>query len=352
MNTCRIRLRLLSPLGTPLVADTLFGHLCWGIAYHDGPDAVSTFLEQMASPEPPLVISDPLPAGFWPAPTLPHLSAHATRQMADQIAHRFAQPGDSAAAAHRRATDWLRDVQKSRQWVRHETLARVTSNLGRKPLLRAWAEEMDRQPAQPPALTEALVAHNSIDPLTGRPREPGGFYFLREWFPADQPGQSYEYDVWARSPWPPERLRALFEQGLRFGYGRDASTGRGCLEVLSVQPADLPTVAQPNALMTLGVCAPAAHDPPGAFWQIDVRLGRLGGPLAAMASDDTGLTPFKRPVIFLRRGSIMISDQPPPVVGRMITDVHPQRPEIMTCGLTLTLPLRLDEETLACQPTI
>ncbi|MGB9626624.1 MAG: hypothetical protein ACPMAQ_17350 [Phycisphaerae bacterium] len=53
MNTYRLTLTLRSPLGTPLSADTLWGHVCWGIVYHEGPAALQQFLAEMAGPSPP-----------------------------------------------------------------------------------------------------------------------------------------------------------------------------------------------------------------------------------------------------------------------------------------------------------
>ncbi|MFW5652924.1 MAG: hypothetical protein ACOC0P_02660, partial [Planctomycetota bacterium] len=83
MKTYRVQLHLKSALATPLAADTLWGHIAWGIRYADGEDRLKSWLNtydeaaaradagSMSALEPPLVISDPLPAGWSPVPKLP-----------------------------------------------------------------------------------------------------------------------------------------------------------------------------------------------------------------------------------------------------------------------------------------
>jgi CRISPR/Cas system CSM-associated protein Csm4 (group 5 of RAMP superfamily) len=139
--------------------------------------------------------------------------------------------------------------------------------------------------------------------------------------------------------------------GLAGGYGRDAGVGFGRLDVLSVEPAELPTVPQPNAIMTLGTCVPAADDPTEGLWNIDVRHGRLGGAWARMTDPEDQSGVFKYPVVFLGRGAVFRTDQPRPIMGRLVRNVHPTRPEVVTCGYTLTLPVHLSEEAIPCLPT-
>ena len=71
MPTYRIDLELRSALSTPLSADTLWGHVCWGIRYQSGREVLEEWLARYDTGPPPLVMSDPLPAGYWPRPVLP-----------------------------------------------------------------------------------------------------------------------------------------------------------------------------------------------------------------------------------------------------------------------------------------
>jgi CRISPR-associated protein Csm4 len=335
MNTFRVRLTLRSPLGTPLVADTLFGHLCWGIAYHKGPQAVTDFLAGMSGPEPPLVISDPLCADHWPTPALPGLPPDAE----DKLLAQLEQTRGSPLAAH----DHLRELFR-RPWLPHEIWSDVSGQLDFAAIIRAL---LQKDPAPPASLAFATVAHNTINRLSGQTLEEGGFFFDRQEFPTD----GSAYDVWVRTSFDADRVSQLFEWGLAGGYGRDGSTGKGRLTVEAVEPLVLPSVDGPNAVMTLGTCAPAAADPADGCWNLDVRHGKLGGPLALHAGEDDQTPVFKKPVVLLARGAIVMTSQPRPIVGRIVKDVHPTRPEVVTCGLTLTLPVRLTEEAFPCPLT-
>ena len=57
MTLYKIQLKLKSPLVTSLKGDTIWGHFVWGIANHEGEDAVAKFLEECKSANPPLIVS-------------------------------------------------------------------------------------------------------------------------------------------------------------------------------------------------------------------------------------------------------------------------------------------------------
>lgn len=335
MNTYRVTLTLRSALGTPLTADTLFGHLCWGIASREGAEVLTAFLAAMESDEPPLVISDPLPAGFWPMPSLPVPEPATHERLLKQAG------GTDSPAAHDRIRSLLR-----RPWLPHELWSQIADRLDAGTIAQAL---LDKQWPEPAALREEIMPHNTVNRLTTHTStyyedgtSAGGLFFDEQMFP---PGGQAEYDVWVRSVDPPQRVREIFEIGLAGGYGRDAGTGKGHLTVDRVESVSLPQVDQANAVMTLGTCAPAADDPADGVWTIDVRHGKLGGAWAASAGDD-GV--FKRPVVLLARGAVFRSDRARPVIGRMVRDVHPTRPEVVACGRTLILPVRLTEEAIPC----
>ncbi|MFH1749160.1 MAG: hypothetical protein ABIG44_19180 [Planctomycetota bacterium] len=335
MTTLCVRLTLRSPLGTPLGADTLFGHLCWGIVYHEGADALTELLAQMDGPDPPLVISDPLPAGYVPAPVLPPPASESY----DKLFAELATAGTEPVTAH----DRIRTVSRH-AWLPAQSWEQVAAACDAAAVAQAQLAAGSPEPLLP---IPATVAHNTIDRLADRPREPGGLFFEESLYP---PHGGCPYDVWVRTSLEARRVEQLFTWALEGGYGRDAGTGKGRLTVDAVAPIELLDVSQPNAVMTLGTCVPAAENPVAGYWNIDVRHGKLGGPWAHDTSaDQAGV--FKRPVIFLARGAVFHAAEPHPILGRMVHDVHPTRTEVVTYGYTLTLPLRLTEEALPCQPT-
>lgn len=332
MTTLRATLRLHSALATPLAADTLFGHVCWGIVYHEGTAALAEFLSAMSDGTPPLVLSDPLPAGCWPMPLLPPLRPE------DHEA--LLAPAEGDGEARIRAFQRLKSVRK-REWLPHRLWNSLASRLGP----RALTETLLAADAPPPALVPAPVPHATIDRFSGGTLREHGFHVDRQWFP---PGP-VDFDLWVRTTLPTERVHMLLAWGLEGGYGRDASTGKGHLTLEQLVPDSLPTVNRANAVVLLGPCAPTARDPAIGTWDVEVRIGRLGGNFATGGA--AAATPFKYPVVFLARGSVLLTDDPPPLLGRMVPNVHPTRPEVVTCGYALTLPARLAEEAMPCRPT-
>ncbi|MGC8764836.1 MAG: type III-A CRISPR-associated RAMP protein Csm4 [Brevinematia bacterium] len=69
MKTFIVKLIIRSPLATPLQADTLFGHICWGIVYNKGEKELEDFLNSYDK-NPPLILSNAFPVGLLPKPVL------------------------------------------------------------------------------------------------------------------------------------------------------------------------------------------------------------------------------------------------------------------------------------------
>lgn len=68
MKTHRIRLKAHSGSLTPFQADTLFGHLCWTVAYREGDKGLEEFLKPFKEGNPPFLISDGFPGDLLPKP--------------------------------------------------------------------------------------------------------------------------------------------------------------------------------------------------------------------------------------------------------------------------------------------
>ena len=63
MQLYKATIKLESSLITPLKGDTIWGHVVWGIANHEGDEAVSNFLNEEKSENPVFIISSAFPKG-------------------------------------------------------------------------------------------------------------------------------------------------------------------------------------------------------------------------------------------------------------------------------------------------
>ncbi len=311
MRYYEITLTPRSPVATPFHSGTLFGHLCWVYRYREGEAALSDWLDHFE--ERPLLLSDAMPEGFLPRPVVAPLG----RKQRDDLAGR----GDrkQRVSGHKRLKQW-----RKRPWISHEAWWSLRDAYSDAALYRHWMEHEEDASWN----TEVEVRpHNRIDRQRGTTPESGGLYFVE--------ARRYAKDVCltvyaASGHLSREDLQALFEDVGRFGYGRDASTGLGQLDV-EVRPyeGDLFDHEGPRRLSLSHGTIDATT--PHARYQLHTHYGRLGG---TFAQDNT--SPFKRPLLLAAPGATF--DATGGLAGALLDRVHGERPEIRHHAYHLCLP--------------
>lgn len=265
MKALTFTLRPLTPFGTPLAGDTLFGQLCWVLALRRGEQALERALEGYTEGRPFAVLSDAFPAGMLPRPTLPDHAAGlraADPELRKQLRRRRWLPAEHALLPLPQWIDKAEPGGDALNAVRTQnTINRVTGTTGRGMFAPRQVERIEFAPG---TLLEVHAVH---DPAR---------------LPADE-------------------LHALLADIGALGFGRDASTGLGKFEV--VQRRERPPAAAALHAMALAPCAPdaAALDAGGCWWLPLTRFGRHGG-TAALGG---GGGPFKRPILIARTGAVL-----------------------------------------------
>lgn len=272
MDMITLRIRPLSPFGTPPLGDTLFGQLCWAIRHQSGEARLRELLDGYLENRPFAVVADALPAGYLPRPALP-LSW-------------FEQPADAD-----------RKRLKQRNWIPHDALHQP---------LRNWLNvaRSDREVTGHPdfSLRESWPQpHNSINRLTGTTGE-GGFAPYTMMQIGFAPGLTLDLHV----VFDPTRssaaeLREMFESMGATGFGRDASIGLGKFAVEESAAASPTAQANANVYLTLAPCAPQgcgflSH---ASRYQPFTRFGRHGD-IALQKGQ-----PFKTPVLLAAAGAVL-----------------------------------------------
>lgn len=275
MDTLLATLKPLTAFATPPFGDTLFGQLCWALRNRHGEEWLSERLKGYTQGDPFLVVSDFLPAGYWPRPAFP--------------------PAARAETKEDKKRTWL----PRHEWRRplEEWLTLCTSEK------EVWEPEKESLPA---GRVIRAQPHNAINRLTGTTGKDGFAPYAVEqcWFP---PGVAME--LWLLHD--PQRLSrealktALQDVGTA-GFGKDASTGLGKFSLESLDEAPLPSQDGSNAWLTLGYCAPQGLGFHGeqSFYQLFTRFGRHGdvGALSGAV--------FKSPLLMARAGAVL-TPQPP-----------------------------------------
>lgn len=259
-------LRPLSAFGTPLAGDTLFGQLCWTLRHQLGNDRLNALLHGYTSGQPFAVVSDALPAGHVPLPSVP------------------SPWWDTSGGTDRKAL-------KKKKWLPIDALS--------KPFVQ-W-QGLAVSEAANTSQTERAQPHNTINRQTGTTGE-GAFapYAMAQiWFDARALFDLHIVLDEARLS-TNELVSALDAMG-KTGFGRDASVGLGKFERVGESIASgFPAANQPSSYLTLGPCAPQGLDfcPVRSTYQVVTRFGRHGD--AAVQSGQ----PFKRPVLMAKAGAV------------------------------------------------
>ncbi len=316
MNLYKAELKVKSALGTDLAADTMFGHICWAMYYKDGEEHLQKFLCAMESPSPPLILSDPFPSGFLPVP----VTVGPTKNQQSK--------NDSVKDIVRQKLISCRLFEDIKDCISGDSVFQQ---------LIHQAKSQDESRIDKKHIETCLMPHNHVNRLGGGTIGGGVFFTEEQFWAADK----NTFDMYVMSAeYTDKMIQDILHTALKCGYGRDKSTGKGVIEVASVKPASLPKADSPNAVMLLGPCVPAANDPVDGFWRIKAKAGRLGGHWAVTYS------PFKRTLMMLQPGSILLTDKPRPYYGQMVHNVHPELNEVVHYGIAPALPVKLEKSVL------
>ena len=294
MKCHKVSLTINSPLMTPLLADTLFGHICWGIVLHDGEKRLHEFLESSMSTPPLLALSNAMPKGMLPFPILRKTLTEYSHSTLEEI-HR-----------HKRL--------KKIRYLPAEILLeqRDTFSIDKLMALLFSGKESNTV-EEPAAVTVMERKHNTVNRLSGSTLDEVGLFAVRElWYPEPMK----EFEVYAVTSLSEDELFSLFSKGLQFGFGADRSTGRGDVRPVSIETVELPNTG--NRGMAMAHFVPGADDVlQDLRADIFTKYGKLGEHFVHEKN------PFKKPIVMYREGATWdAEDTSKGVCGSLIEGVH------------------------------
>ncbi len=312
MQSYCFTLQPLSAFGTPLAGDTLFGQLCWTLRHQLGNERLNALLADYTSGKPFAVVSDALPQGHLPLPSVPS-------------GFWAAAPG-----AERKA-------MKKKRWLPQAALTTPFAS---------WQEQAASDAAIAKQ-TERAQPHNTINRDSGTTGV-GQFapYAMPQiWF---QPGVQLDvYVVLDEARLSLAELTAALDAIGSIGFGRDASIGLGKYQRMgAAQAVAWPATPGANAYLTLGPSAPQGQGfcARRSFYQVLTRFGRHGD--AAVQSGN----PFKKPILLARAGSVLWPEQgavAAPFVGQGLggtaNPISQTMPETVHQGYAPAIAIRLPE---------
>jgi len=331
-----------SSFGTPIMGDTMFGHICWQCAYDEGllTQDFSSVVKQYGT-SPFLVVSSAFPVvqtdsdiGYaMPRPELALL----TGKLDDGSSSRKIRLERAKELKKKKwmvlGSDLVIDIEKISLLSDAELTDVIVSGDSEQPQGNVRREDVSS------FVMESEQMHNSINRLTQTTGE--GFSPYVQDMQFYLPGIHLVLFIIVDNDICPEQsLREAIKRIGSFGYGRDASSGLGRFELGDLVERDLPSHEQANACYTLAPCVPVKEELQGAWFQPFTRFGKHGG------GAELGGKPFKNPVVMAAEGAVFSADGngmfKRPYIGRAVTDVSKTISATVVQGYSPYLPCNVE----------
>jgi CRISPR-associated protein Csm4 len=335
MKTYEINIKLLSAFGTLLKGDTLFGHICWQIAYDKklfGETIDSLLKEYHKSPF--LVVSSAYLKMFFndkpnyilKRPAIPFEGLFEFKEC-----NKKEIIGERKELKKKRWMVLCRDEQienfKSIEYKNDKELSEI--------IKQSLSNDINN------IIETFIQPHNTINRLTGTTGkgEFAPFSMKQEVYLPDIEltifvGLDKNYNI--------EQVVEAMKRIGEFGYGRDASTGLGRFKIIGYEEFNLSKLGSenPNACYTLSPAVPEKGLYRKVFFDPFIRFGRHGDKLAKSKN------PFKNPVIMADEGAILIpldySTLKKPYIGTAVTKISKVMPESVLQGYSLYIPVNVE----------
>ena len=304
MNMYKIRLKILSPTATPWQSDTIFGHICWQVAFGNWEQNIKEFLEPFLEGKPPFILSDGFPDGLLPRPIHSKSMQSLRLESIDQYAV-------------------VKRLNKSK-YLSVDDFMNICQGkpLAAEPKSEVWGK--------------MEILHASIDRNTGTTSGVGELYQTEVIYLEDESYNNIINIYLLCEPDWKEKTLDLLVKVSASGYGKDKSVGCGRFKIIDIKGGnELLAVDNPNGFTTLSSYIPVKGDPGKGRWKIRTKRGKLG-------EGAGGENPFKRPLIQFEPGAVFQADSPRTWYGRMVSGIAPGMPEAVQCGYTIAVPMKLD----------
>lgn len=331
MKTCCFILKFITPVGTPLKGDTLFGRICWEIAYDRTlfNKSIEELVEEY-NDKPYCIVSSGFPVIktndkytlVFRAPSLP--------------------PEKLFAGQIRDVKEYMKERKKfkKKRWMILEGAAGSLKNAN----YYTDDEVIKLLPGQQIGgiLKEFAYIHNSIQ-RTSYTTSAEGFAPYSVYNFCFHPELYTGVIICTDKEFLNSIEEALRRIG-RSGFGRDASAGLGKFEVIEYFDLDLKAMGskEPNALYTLAPTVINPDDFKDCYYIPFIRYGRHGDILAKARN------PFKNPVVMLDEGAVLVSQNRQlfdrPYIGISLKGVSIALETTVHQGYSPYIPVLLEEE--------
>lgn len=274
MELYKVTLQLESSLVSPLKGDTIWGHIAWGIANHEGETAVNSFLSDCKTTEAAFVVSSAFPHDMLCKPIPP-----VQKREKEMTPAKYAEIKNNKKSIYTEASQYL------------------NINVENKSGIGKIFESFE-------------ITHNTMNRFLNTVNDGGLFAVSEQW------SKIQLFDIYIVSSYEASRVKQLCLWAFENGFGADASTGKGKITVIG-EPEVITTKCSSHFYMALGpFVLPEDSDITDLKADTFIRTGKIGGAFAGY------LQPWKKTVVLFNEGALFNSDKPISFIGKLLTDVH------------------------------
>ena len=354
----RYKINPISPVITPLMSDTLFGHFCWAMRYKEGESCLENFLSlYKEGRQPPVLFSSAFLSGYLPKPVLPPPGRSV---MSEFIKKYFINDPDGLFPGLSEKQKCFKGFSKLKEWNKRrlisiQTWMELKENYSEYQLQKKFYDRFKTASQKDPdgknnsigeqknAVTEITVS-NTLSRISGSVQEEGGGLFSREktWFHSQD-----ELDLYVEIN--TDEFTSIVKWFLKTylpatGFGKDKSVGMGILEIHEDKSFnhDIFKVHLSNSCMVLSLTSFEGMENYKSFYRLKTKFGKLGGDFAFSSPTGGNPRPFKKPILMMEPGSVFFTSQQINS-NKLIKNVHTDE-RIRHCGLPVTLPLKIMED--------
>lgn len=298
MKKYLVKIELKSFLATPLLGDTLFGHICWGIFYREGEKSLNQFLQENKE-SPKILLSDGFPENYLPLP--------------------FLKSSSPEGQKNEKEIEISKKMRKKICYIPKKFIFDGEKLTFRK-VLDYFKENNS------PEMPFYQRTRNIIDRFTQTTTE-GGLFTVREYYAN---GDNKIFDLYVVTEYEEKRLKELLLMAFERGYGADKATGAGIFELKSVEEIEFPEGG--DYLLALSSFILSGSDKLSDLRANTItKFGKIG------YSEDLSSVPFKKPMIMFKAGATFKKEENRVYIGKMMEKIH-KNPDIVHWAYAPLIP--------------
>lgn len=301
MQDYMIKLKLCSPLITPLDADTIFGHLCWAIRYIKGNNFIENFLNSFEK-SPIFLVSDGFLSDTLPKPILPELNHEDIIVLSEarEIIEILGGRNRNRKSNLLNLLSAIKSIKRTK-YIPTDIFLKLADNFSEKSLIIELLKHKNTIINKETESETIEITHNSIDRLTSAVTEKGELFTQNEIFY----DKDTVFDIYLRifDKAYLDLLNDAFNYISHTGYGKDKSTGKGIFSISEkITGINIFDNLNGNYIVSLSPFI-LTEKPESLFYDLKTKFGKAYGFTSEEYTNN--FNPFKKPLLMLTSGSVL-----------------------------------------------